>query len=247
MRFLVTAPNYANNSAGTRVMHRLCHFLNETGHSAKMACTIVNPEWNTPMVQADDLFDVVIYPEVVRGNPLNALRVVRYVLNIPGKLGGMTEYEENEMVWYYTKDLKYHAQKAASGREVYHMCLPVIERELFNTEGCSDRPTDAVYIGKGTEEYAVTPHPANAVEITKKWPDRRGALADLLKSTHTLYSYDNYTMLLYEAHLCGCKVLTIDNNREWVEYHPPYKLATDELAMVRDFTAKVEAYYEGKS
>lgn len=45
------------------------------------------------------------------------------------------------------------------------------------------------------------------MEITRQWPATRPELAELLKQTRILYTYDNYTALTTEASRGGCKVL----------------------------------------
>src|SRR5206468_9783222 len=96
---------YTHRSGGIRALHRLCHLLNEAGYSARLLPNrldlpfATNPAWNTPLHSGSIGDGIVIYPEVVSGNPLLARRVVRWALNFPGKLGGDASYAESEMVF----------------------------------------------------------------------------------------------------------------------------------------------------
>ena len=48
--------------------------------------------------------DIVVYPEVVCGNPLGAKRVVRWLLNEPGVIGGDGVFEEQDLILAYSKN-----------------------------------------------------------------------------------------------------------------------------------------------
>ena len=81
---------------------------------------------------------------------------------------------------------------------------------FFKNEG-KPRDLNAVWVGKGKD----TNHPAvaGAVRITLKYPTTRQAMADLLNRVDTLYTYDNYSMIISEGHKCGCKVLVINGDK----------------------------------
>ena len=108
--YYVVAPDYRHSSAGIRVMHQLCHGLNEIGASAHITgCSTVNARLRTPPLTPAvinghahaGLRPIAVYPEVVHGNPLNCERVVRYILNTPGHLGGPAEFGQGEILYAY--------------------------------------------------------------------------------------------------------------------------------------------------
>ena len=82
--YYIDAPAYRRTSAGIRVMHLLCHALNSIGEEAYVYPTETNPTLNTPLVtpeisarhKAAGREPIVIYPEVVPGNPRRAASVV---------------------------------------------------------------------------------------------------------------------------------------------------------------------------
>lgn len=107
-KFIITAPRYDQNSGGAIALHNLCHYLNELTESYVLPMpsgTIVNylniekfeliaayerhfaetfvtsPELNTPVFEGElDEDFVVVYPEVVLGNPIGLKNVARWVL-----------------------------------------------------------------------------------------------------------------------------------------------------------------------
>ena len=203
MRFIVAAPPYRNSSAGCRVLHRLCHLLREIGELAFVATNAVNRAWNTPYSSVVTANTVVVYPEVIHGNPTDAERVVRYVLNHPGLLGGTKVYSDSEMVWYYDEWLRDSTRNATTedvtGRRLF---INAIEPEYFWNNPLTYRDKTCFYVGKAR---GITLELPGYTEITSKWPATRMDLGNLLRRTKVLYSYDDCTALLEEAVLCGAK------------------------------------------
>lgn len=200
-RYVVVAPPYAHNSAGIRVMYDLQKWLVLAGLDA-IVCTWFN---GYPVEQFED--DIVIYPEVAPGNLLKAKRVIRFILNVPGKLGyGEKTYDPGEILVAYNKELAPYA----NGRMLQ---VPSIE-PFFNGEGAV-KTVNAVFVGKGQD---LGLHPADCIAITKAYPPSRREVAQLLRSTKTLYMYDDFSMISHEAALCGCDVKLIRKDGAIVDY-----------------------------
>lgn len=199
-RYVVAAPPFEHNSAGIRVLYELQKWLVRAGLDA-IVCT-----WspNYPVDQFAD--DIVIYPEVAPGNLLKARRVIRYVLNVPGKLGyGEKVYAENEVLIAYNQ----HLAPYANG-----LVLQVPSTEpFFNATNCV-KTVDAMYVGKGQN---LGLHPSDCVAITSTYPSTRKAMAQLLRSVKTLYTYDDFSMIVPEAQLCGCIVKLIRKDGQIVD------------------------------
>ncbi len=80
MKFVVSAPPYAENSAGVAMLYLLRDELKSLGYDAEIVL------FDTIKPISDDT--IVIYPEVIEGNPLKAKNVVRYFLNREGLASG---------------------------------------------------------------------------------------------------------------------------------------------------------------
>ena len=208
-RYVIVAPPFEHASAGIRVLYDLQKWLTLAGLDA-IVCTYFN---GYPIAQFSE--DIVVYPEVAPGNLLKAKRVIRYLLNIPGKLGhGEPIYADNEILVAYNQSLAPYADGLV-------LQVPSIE-PYFHANDCN-KTLNAFYVGKGRN---LGLHPADCVEITKTFPASRPEVAELLRKTNILYSYDHFTMLAAEAKLCGCQVILIQPDGSFQDC-PPISLPSD--------------------
>lgn len=202
MRYVIVAPPYNNISAGIKVLYELQKWLIRFGKDAIIMC------FNSPFIINDD--DIAVYPEIVSGNPLGARRVVRYILNDPGKLGGDKTYDKDEILVAYDGEL---------GRFSHNMVLRMPCVEDFFTNTHCERVIDCFWVGKGKNSFKFHPVISNALEITYTWPQKRRELAALLNRTKTFYTYDDRTALTLEAALCGCEIKEIKDG-EVIDIRP---------------------------
>ena len=144
---------------------------------------------------------VAVYPEIVAGNPLRVRNVARLVLFYPGRNGGMKKYHHSEMVFAYRPEF-------LPGADV--LTIPWIDRKLFNDPGF-ERTADCCFVYKGGR-WTDRPELRGLKTITMDWPESREALADLLKRTRTLYSFDSASAVLNEAAACGAHVMLVTEN-----------------------------------
>jgi hypothetical protein len=206
--YVLYEPGYSDGSAGAKACHRLLHELNEHGMTA-YSLRAINPEWNETRISRigyrivrAQIDPIVIYTETVCGNPLNAEHFVRWILFTPDGPGG-NRYPDSELVFTWSKQF-YDTDRI--------LMVDTIERELFNSTDLPEKDTDCVYLGKaaarGVQEIPLT---LGMTHITRfpLWPPMRKALADLLRRTRVLYTYDDCTMLIDEALLCGCEVILL--------------------------------------
>jgi hypothetical protein len=149
---------------------------------------------------------IAVYPEVIAGNPLGAKHVTRWVLNVPGHLGGDTEFDDSELVYAWSKKF-YDTDRILS--------WDVVDRGLFNDDNLPTKEKVCCYVGKGPQRGAnPIPLTDGMIQITRSWPPERRELAELLRETRVLYTYDDVTMLTFEALLCGCQVILLPEYRE---------------------------------
>jgi len=189
--YLIMAPEYQNSSAGVRALYRLKDEIIKRGYEANIV--------QKGFASNDD---IVVYPEIVSGNPLGGKTVARWVLNYPGKLGGTKEYDSRELI--FTWDKVYC--------DGHVLTVPIIE-DFFRNEGLK-RSGQCFWIGKGKRPDIENYNTDNWTEITYDWPATREELAKLLNEKEVFYTYDNNTALVSEAKACGCKVFIIGEELE---------------------------------
>ncbi|RKP46191.1 hypothetical protein [Pararobbsia silviterrae] len=222
--FYIVAPRYVRTSAGIKVLHYLCHALNRMGEQAFLVVVphyssylATHPSLNTPVLtkrimdfhRENGLTPITIYPESVKGNPLNAPFVVRYVLNYAGLLGGDDEFHEDEYCISYSESI------AGSVPHSHHtIFIPASDPTFFTAAPGVQRKGACFYAGKykyyhGAKTYPITD---GLQEITR---DRPGAqtpaeIRDLFQRSEVFYCYEN-SALIIEAILCGCPVVLLPN------------------------------------
>jgi glycosyltransferase involved in cell wall biosynthesis len=231
--FVIFAPSFVSNSAGIGCLYRLCHELRKLGFQAFMtggqqtARHLDAPLIN--VVEARALCErgfTAIYPETVSGNPVAAESVIRWVLNRPGLLAGDAVYSESEHVFYYSEVFRPYIQNRVAGK----LYMPTIDEEIFYSDGSApaQRSLECFYVGKSVWREGVIDRD-RAIEITREFP-AKAELGKLFRAARVLYCFDNSTILVYEALLCGCPVVIIpDGTQSWRDYGK-LELGTDGIA-----------------
>ncbi|OHX12815.1 glycosyl transferase family 2 [Chromobacterium sphagni] len=218
--YYIMAPDYRRNSAGVRVMHMLCDALNRSGQEAYITTRECNPDLRTPFLneeqfdyyKANHIEPIIIYPEVVSGNPMRGRVVVRYLLNRPGFLGGGS-YGSQDILFAYGSGL---VQEGMPKDQL--LFLPPVDLSIFRPpEDPAKRVPGKVCYYQGRKRQALIDPallPPDAVEITQQYPDSWEALADLFQSCEYFYSGE-VSALAAEAVLCGCVGVVMPG--EWAQ------------------------------
>jgi hypothetical protein len=220
--YVIWAPDFRNVSAGIRVLYLLGHLLRERGYRAEMMMThgpFVGNPWGVPECVAVPNDAIHVYPEIVQGNPSGSNRIVWWLLN-------RAEKDGLKFVWH-------------SGIGDYPLLnVPFAEIDLFHP-GDGPRSGVLVWKGKGSLKWV----PEGAKVITHSWPATRMELADLLRSSEYLISFDAYTGLTFEAALCGCPSVVLDDGYWTLEKHRGEPLnalgVTDSLNKLDEAKAEV--------
>jgi len=212
--YYVFCPEYRESSSGVVALHVLCHALNLAGHEAWVTTGVTSPRLRTPVVHqgverghsAAGLVPVVVYPEVVSGNPLRAPVVARFLLNKPGLLGGDKTYAPSELLFSFSPEFLPPGMKAEP------LMVPVFDLGLFRPGlPRAERRGRCFYASRYLESGGTLGDEVRGcTELSMRTPRALAELAALFQTTELLYSYER-SALCTEAMLCGCPVVYLPN------------------------------------
>lgn len=236
-KFLIVAPPYTEKSAGVVCLHELCdgliqneyesHILimagdqfqytnNNEFFSDKLSNT--NRVHLLKKLELQSIIDdgIVVYPEIVVGNPLGAKNVVRYFLNEDGMVTGKkSNYSDKEFrLAYFEKFVT----------NPHALLFKPIINPSFHDNGTlphETRPLNTTYIGKGSK-YGKCFRLPHTIEITREYPKAKEELSILLRNTNFFFSWDSVSSTNFDAILCGAKLVLMqdlpqsrDSMRNW--------------------------------
>lgn len=213
--FYIFAPDYRDNSGGIRVLHYLCHILNEMGEEAYLVnCRTASPRLRTPLLTLEKLKEhflsglspVTVYPEVVSNNPLNTPSVVRWLLNIPGRLSGRAiQYENKDLIFYYEA---WCLPPNVSGSPLF---IHPVDHSFFHNAPPTgvDRVHECYYANKyHMHGLPILNEHKNLVSLGQEIKRTPLEIGDLLRRAKVLYCYEP-SGIISEAQACGCPVLFV--------------------------------------
>jgi len=235
-RYIIFAPSYNRSSGGVIVLHKLCHLINELGGNAVVYPLFqqykiskkdlsgliklinksidgifrkykTNPEFNTPIYTGEVTNnDIVIYPELVFGNPLKAKNVIRWLLNKPGFFTGETFYGANELYFKFDHGLVndfYFYGSTLSNNILNILHVPY---EIYNEKNTQEPRVGVAYSIRKDKIKPKTYHPEDAILIDGLSHEE---IAKIFKRVKQFISYDAYSAYSSFASLCGCESIVV--------------------------------------
>jgi hypothetical protein len=219
--YCIYTPSYTHKSSGVRTLHLLCHALNEMGQKAYLVSGDIafasNPHLNTPLLSAEyqnfyykeGIDPITVYPDIVKGNPLNAKNVVRYLLAPRGAYGGDSAFPDTDQIWGALPSIAKNVLR-----------IPVSDTSIFYPPKHEDEYDAITYVSgliprrKGSCFYShkYEMHGNKLLDVTKDSIRLEGSLeniADILRKSTVCYLYE-VSSILTEAALCGCPVVLVN-------------------------------------
>lgn len=208
--YIIVIQKYSKSN-GIRVLLKLARLIKNAGYPVYLFTENdnLNNEFNCicDISRSMRKNDIVIYPEIIRKNPLGFQNVVRYILYYPGVNGGDEEYDDYEYKVTYLDEYYPGADK---------LTIPSLDSSIFYKDDNVTKSVDCYFVHK-RGKFRELENSENMIEINMDYPSSRKELGDLLRKTKTLYSYDDNSLILDEAYACGCKVKIIqpDGIYDW--------------------------------
>lgn len=239
MNIFIYSFSYDENSGGIIALHRLCHVINsETEHKAYLVSNNypfslwrrfrykvknkqllkTNHGWNTPVWNKNDFpkDSVVIYPEIINGNPLGIKKVVRWFLHNPGHFTNQIEYGSEELYFQYHSGFNNYKPTNDSiiSKNILNVGYYPIDIYTYNTDIIKDNETCYIY-RKGKDKPKV--HKDDAICLDGL---SHNDTAQIMKRSKTFISYDPYTAYSRFAVLSGCHSIVVPDDgvsiEEWL-------------------------------
>lgn len=213
MRFIIKAFDYNAGSGGVIVLHKLADVLSNLGQQVYLLCDstfakssatcISESESETLLSNNEDI--IVIYPEVIKGNPLKAKNIVRWCLYKPGINGGEKIYANEEHVFTYRREFV---------KDTIYKDKPVLftfvsKTDKFYDQGLERNGTCFLY-RKG---YKIHSNHMEGYYIDMDTVKYKNQIDSYLLETFNKFekfiSYDAFTYYSIIASMCGCISLVI--------------------------------------
>ncbi|MBS0437166.1 MAG: WavQ [Proteobacteria bacterium] len=231
-RFIVFADSFDENNGGVIALHRLCDLLNKAGREARLwpsrlplwhgerpwasawaAWRWYRRAWrrpyrtqarfDTPLATPADLDGaIVVYPEIVHGNPLRAERVVRWLLHKPGFHKGRYEYGPGDRYFFFQKAFDDPALNPDGDNLLKVVWL---RDDVYRQTNFGERHGSCYFLRKGKGRPLV--HELEGSVLADRLS--HAELATLFNRTQLCVSYDSYTMYSLFAALCGCDSVVV--------------------------------------
>lgn len=222
--FVVAAHDYSEVSGGVLVLHRLCDRLNTvftdvrdvplcylTRLDMTTNAIVLNPEYKTPVLPSwmDAKDGIVVYPEIVFGNPFNASRVINWMLYFPGLNSGPSadDYDDRNLIACYGQGVcssfnrsRFHTVplRVSDYQFTQFLNLPVAESREGNI---NFRAKDTFFSSRSGAIRRNDTFPRNGT-VMERSTGKRERL-EMFARAETFYSLDAATFRNVEAAMAG--------------------------------------------
>lgn len=173
----------------------------------------VHSDFRTPVLKPSDGFVapddcIVVYPEVVFGNPLRAKNVVRWLLHKPGFHTGKIFYGQDEIFYRYADfgDDSYSLHGSVNSDLILRIQYIPVALYLSAASAPPEERKNVAYCVRKGRGRAAAHDLENSILIDGK---SHVEIAAILAKTHTFISYDLYTHYSYFAAIAGCNSIVI--------------------------------------
>lgn len=226
INFIIYAPSYDASSGGTVVLHKLCDELNKENIDCKIypldyykiqknpykilksitrkAIQRIlqipfktNNNFKTPVTNDFDRENtIVIYPEIVKNNPLRAKHVVRWLLFKDSWFSNYSERYQNNLFFYFQRAFQPIAENIHCAGELQ---ITHLQTEIYFDRKNTQRQGTCHAIRKG--KHPGKKLPSDSILIDKLSHEEISAI---FNECQKFISYDPYTLYSQYAAICGC-------------------------------------------
>lgn len=224
LKYIIDINCFLPNSGGIVALHKLCHDLRKIDQEAYTLSKTTHPLLNAPFLESRRFSreeTVIIYPEIVAGNPHNCRNVVRWALNTPGTCSNSraddfySAKKPTDLIFKYSD--YFHLRDETESKGILTTTF-VDESIFYNTN--TSRSGSAFFVKKGG--MPKVKHASDSIDLTKHEHDWK-YMASVLQKVEYFYCYDNACFWVVLAALCGCIPIVIpDSNMSAEEWYTKF-------------------------
>lgn len=207
-----------------------------------------NGALRTPLAGYNDVGpeDIVVYPEVIAGNPLRATTVVRWLLHRPGYHTNVVDYSPGDLFFKFDDFSENVSVTGGGARRLFLFTV----NEHYRRRGLRDEDRQgSCYMLRKADAKQLVHDTSESVLLDGK---SHKEIAEIFNRTKYFYCYDEATMYSQFAAICGCISIvipvTFGSRSEWVEKHPLSKYGVaygmDDIAHARETRHLVRRYLQ---
>jgi hypothetical protein len=207
LKYLIWSPEYNEAVGGIIALHKLAESIAKLGIECYITThqtisgSLAKPIAGIPNFRYDPLTTMVIYPEIIVGNPLNAMHITRWLLNTPGICGGDGIYSSNDLVYTYSDYYYSPVGKRIDGK----LWIYDFKTNVFYNEN-RERSGECFIVKKGKNKE-LNNHRPDSICIEPFPGD--DALREIFNTCEYFICYDDACFHTIQAALCGCIPIVI--------------------------------------
>ena len=148
---------------------------------------------------------IVIYGETIKGNPLNAKHIIRWILapiGICSLIDNYKTWNPNDLVYYFNSEDKFIKEPEKVGKEYKLLNILFINPNAINFNLQSRSGTCHTFRKSHYHKNLLLIHPKGSFEITRSHTQKE--CIKIFNKYRYFISYDPLTFLSVIAALCGC-------------------------------------------
>ena len=204
---------------------QLGQFAKAIYETANLANYRINGAFKTPVIPPKENFIpgndcIVVYPEIIFGNPLRAPNVVRWLLHNPGHHTGKIYYGPREVYYRYADHFLGDFRFPGSAMSDIILRVQYSPFELYRGqpgEPAHERAGTAYCIRKG-KGRAIVHDTENSILIDGK---SHKEVSAIFRSVKRFISYDPQTYYSYLAVVAGCESIVVPPDNTTKEQWKP--------------------------
>lgn len=180
----------------------------------------VNRNWHTPTIKLWQLISykfhkqaIIVYPEIIDGNPAQFKKVSRLLMHNPGHFSGKVNFGKNEILFRYSSNFARGFIPPSGSKISKYFITPAFIPEFFNPYPKQARQGTAYCIRKGKGKKII--HDLNDSILVDDLSLQE--TANIFRRVERFISYDPMTALSGLALLCHCPSYIILEKNEMTE------------------------------